>query len=90
MNKQELNTLWFELIHHKCLYYLYGEYGTVVSDQEYDRLEKLYETGSGQEMYVGFRKDGIIERPLVAGGPKFAKEKTLELYQERLDKELGI
>lgn len=83
-NLSDLKTreLFWQLLHHKCLYYEYGESGTILSDQAYDKLEKEWEALSGMEAPVGFNRNDKLGKSIYCIGPikikKYLLDPTIE------------
>jgi hypothetical protein len=78
MGSVNLDKLWWQLLHHKCLYYVYPDSGTVLSDNDYDRLESFWEKKTGKEMVVGFpttlAEAGCVGATIIRIGPQAIKE----------------
>ncbi len=62
LSNRELGRMHFELMVHRFLYYVFAE--PVISDHQYDALERAFTTGGG---FVGVGSDNASDyHPLVA------------------------
>jgi len=84
LERHEDIMLFFELLHHKCLYYEYPDTGAVLSDRDYDILEKGWECCTGKECVVGFDKNDQMGKSLYSYGPEAVKVMAEKLVRNRL------
>ena len=82
----EARRLFWEILHHKALYYVLSD--PVISDMDFDLLEKEYEKLSGKESVVDFDIYDPISKIILRLTPKAIKNVATQEMLERRKRRL--
>ena len=82
----EARRLFWEILHHKALYYVLSS--PVISDMDFDILEKEYEKLSGKESVVYFDVYDPISRIILRLGVKDLKDRATKEMVDRAKRKL--